>query len=169
MDKGFEFLGSSAVIWIFRYILVVIIFSVIFNFGMKELTIIHNTRYAEANMITRSLLLNPDGIIYSFGTRTYPGVIDCKKLNEIVLNRTYNQGKKNMIAMNLSLYNLKGNLIKKAFYNKKYYLIWHELAKTGLQGSQGAFSVSRTAYVTLRNCKQKQGILRIEITKPNKI
>ncbi len=169
MDKGFEFLGSSAVIWVFRYIMVVIIFSAIFNFGMRELAIIHDTRLAEAGMIARGLLLNPDGIIYSTGTRAYPGVIDCQRLNESVLNKTYNQGKKNMIAMNLSLYDLKGNLIKKVFYNKKYYLIWHELAETGLQGSQGAYSFSRTAYVTLRNCKHKQGILKIEITRPNKI
>lgn len=128
------------------------------------------TELAEAEVFLAALLHSPNGLsAYDPLTgRWLPGIVDPAKLEAGRLEAAYAYEPNDMIAARLELFDLKGQLIKSAFYNEGRWRRWEPIK--GIPGRGGVSNFTKELYVLYIDSasgQRKPGWLRSEVLIPN--
>jgi len=126
-----------------------------------------NVQNLQAEVFIDRFLYSPSGIIYyDAELKQYvPGTIDINKFNDEHINSFINYDSPTFISANISLFDLKGNVVKSAAYNKEKYKDWLPIAKTQRTGPGGFKRITKSIIVNY-NAGKNSGILRFDVLQP---
>lgn len=153
------------------FFLIVVIFAILILIRMYIVFSV-DTFDAETEIIYNRFLYSVNGISYYDYkiNRLYPGIIDVKRLDSSILNKSADFGEDPHIGAMFVLKNIRKEVKKTVFYNKVLYEEKIRLFRGGMtEGPGGARAVKKENYVLYRDNdgSTKQGFLEVEIVIPN--
>jgi hypothetical protein len=147
--------------------IVIVVFSLMFAGMIMRVSI--DVIEGETRLIMNSLVLSPEGFIYSENGRAYPGVIDINRFDYSVVSAAFNMPKEDYWGYNLTLFNANGEKIKSIVENRVWHARWKVIAASRAVGSGAAINMIERYYIQIKYPDRLEpGVLQIDVTRPTK-
>jgi len=152
---------------LFAVMLLVSLYFIARIYEQKEL----DTADIEAGLFKNYLLYSPNGLSYrdAYTNRIYTGILDVKNFNSERLESAADFGtQNNMVAANITLFDMQNNIVAKTYYNKQKYLDWLPLSYSTFFGRGTVLKADNRTFVIYLDefGNEKPGILLTEIVVP---
>lgn len=161
-------ISGDVLSWIPKIILLVAVILVILGLVHMYVVTKIDTKDAEAAVLINRILFSPNGISYHDEEldRAYPGIIDLKRFNDYVINKSIALPENRIIAAKLTLSYINGTEIRTAFFDEDLYTKWSPM--TRVRGPGGKTKIVKVISVLVKDGNVlKKATLKFEVIVPN--
>ncbi len=120
--------------------------------------------------VTANRIMYSDAVMYQDPVtgRTYPGIIDLKKLNDDTISKNIDYAKKQFATAKIKILDTNGNFVQEAYVDKPQYDILKVLIDSKGQGPGSATMYTKELPITYKNdTTYNYGLMELEVIVPN--